>query len=153
MAAAVFVGFVLTWNLEHLSNPPGPGGFPAHQDVSLWFAAGLALRAGVLLLFGGFLLARRNEMAKLSGRATAGVCVAWGLVTALDGLGGGTSLSSVFALLPVVVFVAVIATGVRARTGQARGLLPAAWATTRESVVCAWAVLRAVWWAPFDLLP
>jgi hypothetical protein len=138
MAAAVFAGFLVSYWVEYLNSPPGFYGDPEHEGVHFGTSIPLMLRAGMLLLFGGFLIARRNQMAPLSRRATAAICVAWALVTAV------VHLPTALLLLPVLVFVAVIATGVQAQGKHTGGFAGAAWATAKESVRCGWAAVSAV---------
>jgi hypothetical protein len=82
------------------------------------FALGLTFRAGWMVLFGGYLIARRNAMARLCARDAAAIMLAWALITAVV-----DHLPYAFELLPMVMFVAVMVTGLRARGGAPAGPL------------------------------
>ena len=90
-----------------------------------------------MVLFGGFLIARRNAMARLRARDAAAITLVWGLITA-----AADHLPPVFELLPVVLFVAVMAMGVRARGGEPAGLLRTLAAAVKEALLCAWDAVR-----------
>jgi hypothetical protein len=147
MVGAVLVGLVASWNLQILANPPGVGGFAGHQGIAFFAGVATVLRAAVMLLFGGFLIARRSTLAPLGRGAAAGICAAWALVTAL----GGTFPAALGGRLPVphafpvaLVFVLVVAAGVYAQEGRTGSLWRVARPTVGESLLCVWAVARAV---------
>ena len=130
LGAAVLVGAVASLAMGH---------FGAVRWVDQWFvfALGLAFRAGAMVLFGGYLISRRNAMARLRARDAAAICLVWALITAF-----ADHLPPVFELLPVVVFVGVMAMGLRARGGGPAGLLRTLLAAVKEALLCAIEALR-----------
>jgi DnaJ domain len=146
MGIAVFVGYFGSYNLVQLTVPPDIGAFRPHGSVPFGVALLLVLRALLLLLVGGFLIARRNYMAHLSQWAVAGICVTWGMVTVL------AYPPAVLLGLPMLVFVAVIGTGVYAQGRFDNGFGAAAWATTKETAICAWDIVRSFFSGLLDVL-
>lgn len=148
MIAAVLLGVAATyyWTAATADPVTGRGG------VSFWFTAALLFRASYMALFGGFLITHRNALAPLRARGAAAICLAWALVTALGGhlYLAGRPLPG---LLPAVVFVAVMATGLRAQDEVPAGLLRTLWGATVEALRCVKAALLGAALGPFLLFP
>lgn len=147
MIAAVLLGVAATyyWTAATADPVTGRGG------VSFWFTVGLLFRASYMALFGGFLIAHRNALAPLRVRDAAAICLAWALVTSLGGhlYYAGTPLPG---LLPAVVFIVVMVTGLRARGGTPTGLPRTLWAAVVEALRCVKAVVQACAWGVVGVL-
>lgn len=130
LGAAVLVGAAASFAMGH---------FGATRWVDQWavFALGLMLRAGLMVLFGGFLISRRNAMSRLSAFGASAITLVWALITAF-----ADHLPPAFELLAPAVFVVVMVTGVRARGGEPAGLFRTLLDASKESLLCAWEAVR-----------
>lgn len=121
MAAAVFAGYIASYNLEYsVRNSPANHFLPSDLGMPFGVAVLLVLRAVLLLLIGGLLIDLRNHMVKLEPWEVAGICVTWGLVTAME------RPPQLLFWIPVLVFVAITGTGVYARSRRRAGAHPTA---------------------------